>query len=93
MNGVIWFFYSLLLKDIYVCIPQVVCIVSAIINFNLYQWTKGKLDNSNWFILWLHSKFNAKGPKALKVIANEIKGELKLSKKIKEEERCIKKER
>lgn len=50
VNGLIWFFYSLLVKDIYLCIPQVVCIVSAFINFELYQWTQGKLDNTHWLI-------------------------------------------
>ena len=81
INGIVWFLYATLIRDIYVLIPMLISLISAAINFNLYQWTQGKLENNHWLVLFLQNKFNVKGNKALKVIVNQIDDELKLTKK------------
>lgn len=74
VNGLTWMIYAMLVKDIYVFIPNLCALLIAAINLNLYQWTQGKLENSNWFILLLQKKFNVKGNKALRVIQSKISG-------------------
>lgn len=39
VNGVIWLVYAILVKDIYVFIPNSCAIMISGINLNLYQWT------------------------------------------------------
>lgn len=74
VNGFIWMLYAVLVKDIYVFIPNTCAIMIATLNLNLYQWTQGKLENSHWLILFLQRKFNVKGNKALRVIQSKISG-------------------
>ena len=80
LNGFVWMTYSTLVRDIYVFIPNICALVSAAINFNLYQWTQGKMDNNHWFILFLQYKFNVKGNKALKVLPDPIDEEIAMKK-------------
>jgi len=68
INGFIWMVYALLMRDVYVFIPNVCAVAIAAVNLNLYQWTQGKLENSHWFILFLQKRFNVKGNKSLRVI-------------------------
>jgi solute carrier family 50 protein (sugar transporter) len=53
VNGMIWMVYAMLVRDIYVFIPNSCALIIAAINLNLYQWTQGKLDNHHWLILFL----------------------------------------
>lgn len=53
VNGLIWLVYAMLVKDIYVFIPNLCAITISGINLNLYQWTQGKLENTNWLIMFL----------------------------------------
>ena len=39
VNGFIWLIYAMLVKDIYVFIPNLCAITISAINLNLYQWT------------------------------------------------------
>ena len=41
-------------------------LASASIQLNLYKWTTGQLENSDWFIQLLQRRFNPKGNKTLK---------------------------
>lgn len=68
INGFTWMIYAILVRDIYVFIPNICAVAIAMVNLNLYQWTQGKLENHHWLILFLQRKFNVKGNKALRVI-------------------------
>lgn len=68
INGLVWMTYAILVKDVYVLLPNVAAIASASVQLNLYQWTQGKLENNHWFIKLLQKKFNMKGNKALGVM-------------------------
>lgn len=68
LNGTIWMVYAILVRDIYVLIPNVAALLSAAIQMNLYQWTTGKIEDTNWFIKILQKNFNVKGVKTLKVV-------------------------
>lgn len=50
VNGTIWMVYALLVRDVYVLIPNLAALISAAVQMNLYQWTTGKLEDTHWFI-------------------------------------------
>ena len=50
LNGLIWSLYAILVQDIFVLIPNIMALASASIQLNLYKWTTGQLENSDWFI-------------------------------------------
>jgi len=50
LNGSIWMVYSLLVRDVYVLIPNLAALISAAVQMNLYQWTTGKIEDTHWFI-------------------------------------------
>ena len=41
VNGITWAMYAILVRDIYVLIPNVAALCSASIQLNLYKWTTG----------------------------------------------------
>ena len=71
LNGSIWMVYSLLVRDVYVLIPNLAALISAAVQMNLYQWTTGKIEDTHWFIKVLQKNFNVKGVKTLKVVDEE----------------------
>ena len=75
LNGTIWMVYAILVRDIFVLIPNMAALVTAAIQLNLYQWTTGKIQDTNWFIRLLQKKFNVKGVKTLKVVTADEENE------------------
>jgi hypothetical protein len=71
LNGTLWMIYAILVRDIFVLVPNLAALLSAAIQLNLYQWTTGKLEDTNWFIRLLQKNFNVKGVKTLKVSTDE----------------------
>ena len=67
INGITWALYAILVRDIYVLIPNVAALCSASIQLNLYKWTTGQLEHNHWLIKLLQHKFNVRGVKTLKV--------------------------
>ena len=67
INGITWATYAILIRDIYVLIPNIAALISVSIQLNLYKWTTGEVEHNHWLIKFLQRKFNVRGVKTLKV--------------------------